>query len=86
VAADGPDARRVTTDTLLIGIETWEELKSSENIDEGSVEDYGRRRQREKSLLTRAFKQCCADGQVGVNVLKQIRADYNPLRYCYNLI
>jgi hypothetical protein len=71
---------------LNIGIETWEELKSSENtlpnhVAYGSfiricrrlmAEDDSRR----NHFITSAFKQCCADGQVGIYVLKQIRADY----------
>lgn len=70
---------------LNIGIETWEELKQSgthpNHVAYGSfiricrrlmTEDDSRR----NHFITRAFQQCCADGQVGIYVLKQIRADY----------
>lgn len=70
---------------LNIGLETWEELKNSgirpNHVAYGSFlricrtlmqEDDARR----THFITRAFKQCCADGQVGVYVMKQIRADH----------
>lgn len=71
-------------EALNIGIETFEELKQSgirpNHVAYGSYlricrrlisEDDARR----SHFITRAFQQCCADGQVGLYVLKQIRAD-----------
>lgn len=80
---------------LNIGIETWEELKNSgiriNHVAYGSFLRICRRLMpvddsRRNHFITRAFKQCCSDGQVGVYVLKQIRADhkiFNALLQAY---
>eukprot|EP00970_Alexandrium_tamarense_P001585 scaffold181_cov236-Alexandrium_tamarense.AAC.1 len=70
-------------EALKIGIETFEELQSSEievnHVAYGSFlricrklmpEDDDRRR----DLIKRTFRQCCSDGQVGEYVLSQLRA------------
>eukprot|EP00804_Cyclotella_cryptica_P010160 CCRYP_020797-RA/>CCRYP_020797-RA protein AED:0.02 eAED:0.02 QI:63/1/1/1/1/1/4/190/880 len=71
-------------EALNIGIETFEELKNSgirpNHVAYGSFLRICRRLMaeddpRRNHFITRAFKQCCADGQVGIYVLKQIRAD-----------
>ena len=72
-------------EALNVGIETFEELKNSgirpNHVAYGSFLRICRRLMpdndsRRNHFITRAFKQCCADGQVGEYVLKQIRADY----------
>ena len=70
-------------EALKIGIETFQELQSSPRIETNHVA-YGSfirvcRRlmpddSRRNHFITRAFKQCCADGQLGEYALKQIRA------------
>jgi hypothetical protein len=71
-------------EALNIGIETFEEMKRSDvrpnHVAYGSFLRICRRLMSEDDsrrthFITQAFKQCCADGQVGEYVLKQIRAD-----------
>uniref|UniRef100_A0A7S1CV07 Pentacotripeptide-repeat region of PRORP domain-containing protein n=1 Tax=Skeletonema marinoi TaxID=267567 RepID=A0A7S1CV07_9STRA len=70
-------------EALKVGIETYEELQSS-NIEANHVV-YGsfirlcRKLMpmddaRRNHFITRAFRQCCSDGMVGEYVLKQLRA------------
>jgi len=72
-------------EALKIGIETYEELQSlsslgieTNHVAYGSFLRVCRRLMPEDSrrnhFITRAFKQCCSDGQVGEYVLKQLRA------------
>jgi len=70
-------------EALKIGIETYEELQSSTEIETNHVaygsffrvcrrlmdDDY-----RRDDLITSAFRQCCSDGQLGEYVLRQLRA------------
>ena len=72
-------------EALNIGIETWEELRDSDiqpnHVAYGSYLRICRRLMshddaRRTQFLTQTFQQCCADGQVGQYVLKQIQADY----------
>ncbi|KAL7543107.1 hypothetical protein ACHAXR_012674 [Thalassiosira sp. AJA248-18] len=71
-------------EALNIGIETYEELQSSPGIETNHVA-YGSfirvcRRlmtdddSRMDDFITRAFRQCCSDGQLGEYVLRQLRA------------
>jgi len=71
-------------EALTIGLETWEELKSScrpNHVAYGSFLRICRRLMHEDdprrtNTITRAFNQCCADGYLGIYMFKQIRADY----------
>jgi len=70
-------------EALKVGIETYEELQSSSGIETNHVA-YGSfirvcRRlmaddSRRNHFITRAFGQCCEDGQLGEYVLRQLRA------------
>ena len=70
-------------EALKVGIETYEELQSSSEIETNHVA-YGSfirlcRRlmpddSRRNHFITRAFRQCCSDGQLGEYVVRQIRA------------
>ena len=71
-------------EALKIGLETYEEMQASPDIEANHVaygsylracrrlmpEDDPRR----KDLISQAFRQCCSDGQLGEYVLKQLRA------------
>ena len=71
-------------EALTIGLETWEELKSScrpNHVAYGSFLRICRRLMHEDdprrtNTITRAFNQCCVDGYLGIYMFKQIRADY----------
>ena len=70
-------------EALKVGIETYEELQQSSDIETNHVA-YGSfirvcRRlmpddSRRNHFITRAFRQCCSDGQLGEYVLRQLRA------------
>eukprot|EP00571_Detonula_confervacea_P002530 CAMPEP_0172318850 /NCGR_PEP_ID=MMETSP1058-20130122/36021_1 /TAXON_ID=83371 /ORGANISM="Detonula confervacea, Strain CCMP 353" /LENGTH=831 /DNA_ID=CAMNT_0013033769 /DNA_START=163 /DNA_END=2655 /DNA_ORIENTATION=- len=68
-------------DALKIGIETYEELQSSgikvNHVAYGSFIRVCRRLMTDDSLknhfITRAFGQCCSDGQLGEYVVRQLR-------------
>ncbi|KAL9187359.1 hypothetical protein ACHAXT_001462 [Thalassiosira profunda] len=83
-------------EALKIGLETYEEMQASPDIEANHVaygsylrvcrrlmpEDDPRR----KDLISQAFRQCCSDGQLGEYVLKQLRAVpdlYVPLLQAY---
>ena len=70
-------------EALKIGIETYEELQSSDveanHVVYGSFIRLCRKLMpmndgRRNHFITRAFRQCCSDGMVGEYVLKQLRA------------
>jgi hypothetical protein len=70
-------------EALKVGIETYEELQSSDieanHVVYGSFIRLCRKLMpmddaRRNHFITRAFRQCCSDGMVGEYVLKQLRA------------
>ena len=84
-------------EALNVGIETYEELQSSDiqanHVVYGSFIRLCRKLMptddaRRNHFITRAFRQCCADGMVGEYVLKQLRAVpdvYMTLLQSYNV-
>ena len=70
-------------EALNIGLETWKEMKNSgirpNHVAYGSFLRTCRRLMEDDSRRTNtiscAFDQCCVDGQLGIYMFKQIRAD-----------